>query len=148
MRWIVLCVSNDAPTLLLYRSILELEGHSAFAVATAHEALKVSERIAIDCVVVDCEDNGISATREIVRARPGIPVLFVSDESDVELQVFSETGMFVTKEEAIGELSGCVCELLRRNRCRCDNDRRKLTRTTNLDSLSLHEAFVRWLLPW
>src|SRR5215472_13183810 len=114
MKWIVLCVSNDAASLLLYRSILELEGHYALAVANADEAVKVSEELAIDCVVVDCADNGISATREIARGRPGIPILFVSDQLEVQVQVYSETGMFVTKEEAIGELSACISEMIKR----------------------------------
>jgi DNA-binding NarL/FixJ family response regulator len=104
--------------------------------------------IAIDCIVVDCEDNGISVTRQIARDRPGIPVLFVSHRSEVELQIFSEAEMFVSKEEAIGELPRCVCEVIGRNRRRCDDDRRKLTRTTEVESRALHEAFVRWLLPW
>ena len=150
MKWIVLCVSNDVASLLLYRSILELEGHCALAVANVDEALRVSEGLAIDCIVVDCKDNGISVTRKIAIACPRIPILFVSDESEVELQVYSETGMFVTKEEAIGELPTCLCELIGRGRDkrRFDDDRRKLTQKTNLDSRVLHEAFIRWLLPW
>jgi DNA-binding response OmpR family regulator len=115
MKWMVLCVSNDAASLLLYRSILELEGHCAIGVANADEALKASVGVAIDCIVVDCEDNGISVMREIARARSGIPILFVSGESEVQLQVYSETGMFITKEEAIGELSRCICEVMGRN---------------------------------
>jgi DNA-binding response OmpR family regulator len=112
MKWTVLCVSTDAASLLLYRSILELESHCAIAVANADDALRASEGIAIDCVVVDCEGNGISVTREIARAHPGIPILFVSDQLEVQVQVYSETGMFVTKEEAIGELSRCVSEMM------------------------------------
>lgn len=148
MKWIVLCVSNDAASLLLYRSILKLEGHCALGAANADEALKVSERTAIDCVVVDCEDNGISVTRKIARVRPGVPILFVSDRSEVELQVYSETGMFVTKEEAIGELSRCISEVIVRSVHRCNKDSRESTRRSTSDSKTLHEAFVRWLLPW
>jgi DNA-binding response OmpR family regulator len=148
MRWIVLCVSNDAASLLLYKSILELDGHYILIAGDIDGALQVTEGIAIDCVVVDCEDNGISVTMEIARARPGAPILFVSDQSEVELQVYSETGMFVTKEEAIGELSRCICEVIGRGVRRCENDRRKLTRTSTVDSPALHEALVRWLLPW
>jgi two-component SAPR family response regulator len=148
MKWTVLCVSNEAASLLLYRSILELEGHCALAVVNAVEALKVMEAIAVDCVVVDCEDNGISVTRKISRVWPAVPILFVSDQSEVELQVYSETGMFVAKEEAIEEPSRCIAEVIRRSVHRCDDDRRKLTHTSSVDTHALHEAFVRWLLPW
>lgn len=95
MSWIVLCVSDDAASLLLYRSILELDGHNALVAADTDDALKVSEAIEIDCVVVDCEQDGISVTRAISRARPGIPILFVSDQ--LQLQVYSETGMFASR---------------------------------------------------
>jgi DNA-binding response OmpR family regulator len=147
MKWIVLCVSHDAASLLLYRSILELEGHYALVVANADEAVKVSEEITIDCVVVDCADNGISVTREIARGRPGIPILFVSDQLEIQVQVYSETGMFVTKEEAIGELSRCICEMIRRTGYRCEEDPRGSC-TSTADSRALHSALVSWLLPW
>jgi len=148
MKWIVLCVSNDVVRLLLYQSIFELDGHYILVAGDIDEALKVTKGIAIDCVVVDCEDNGISVTTEIARARPGVPILFVSDQSQVQLQVYSETGMFVTKEEAIGELSRCICEVIGRSVRQCEDDRRKVTRTSNVDSPALHEALVRRLLPW
>jgi hypothetical protein len=66
----------------------------------------------------------------------------------VQLHVYSETGMFVTKEEAIEELSRSICEVIERSVRRREHDRRKLTRTSNVDSPALHEALVRWLLPW
>jgi DNA-binding response OmpR family regulator len=128
MNSTVLCVSHDAASLLLYRSILELEGHTTLGVVSADEALKISEGIAIACVVVDCGDNGISVTRKIAVAMRGIPILFVSDQSEVELQVYAETGMFVTKEEAIGELSRCIAEGRGHSGRRYDRDRRKLAR--------------------
>lgn len=149
MSWTVLCVSDKAASLLLYQSILEMEGHAVLVAADADEALKVSSRFTVDCIVIDCEDNGIQVTREIARARPGIPILFVSDQSEVQLQIYSETGMFVSKEEAIEQLSRCVCEVLKRNICRSvKGSQRKSTRTSNLESRALHEALVRWVLPW
>jgi DNA-binding response OmpR family regulator len=86
MKWIVLCVSNDAASLLLYQSILQL-GHYVLVAADIDKALKVTKAIAVDCVVVDCEDHGISVTTEIARARPELPILFVSDQSEVQLRV-------------------------------------------------------------
>jgi DNA-binding response OmpR family regulator len=148
MKWIVLCVSNDAASLLLYQSILNLDGHYVLGARDIDEALKVTKRIAIDCVVIDCEDAGISVTTGIARVRPEVPILFVSDQSEVQLQVYSETGMFITKEEAIEQLSRCICEAIGRSVRRCEDDRRKLTHTSNVDSRALHGALVRWLLPW
>lgn len=144
----MLCVSNDAASLLLYRSILELEGHCALSAANADEALKVSEGIAIDCVVVDCDDNGIAVTRKTSKAWPAVPILYISGQSEVGLQVYSETGMFVTKEQVIEEPSRCIAEVIRRRVRRCDDHSRKLTHASGVDSHALHEAFVRWLLPW
>jgi DNA-binding response OmpR family regulator len=127
---------------------LNLDGHYVLGARDIDEALKVTKRIAIDCVVIDCEDAGISVTTGIARAQPEVPILLVSDQSEVQLQVYSETGMFITKEEAIEQLSRCICEVIRRSVRRCEDDRRKLTRTSNVDSRALHGALVRWLLPW
>jgi DNA-binding response OmpR family regulator len=148
MTWTVLCVSNEVAGLSLYQSILELDGHRVLVAGDSDEALKVTKRIALDCVIVDCGDNGISVTTEIARARPRVPILFVSDHSEVQLQVYSETGLFVTKEEAIGHLSRCISEVIGRNVCRCEDDRRKLSSASNLDSRALHEALARWIWPW
>jgi DNA-binding response OmpR family regulator len=148
MKWRMLCLSSDPARLLLYQSIVELDGHYVHVAGNIDEAIKVTKGIVIDCVVIDCEDNGIAVTTEIARARPGVPILFVSDQSEVQLQVYSETDMFVTEEEAIEELSRCICEVIGRNARRCEDDRRKLTRTSNVDSRALHGAFVSWLLPW
>jgi DNA-binding response OmpR family regulator len=101
----------------------------------------------IDCVVVDCEDNGISVTREIAKARPGIPILFVSDQLGIQVQIYSETGMFVTKEEAIGEISRRISEMMRRTAYQCEEDPRG-SHTSKDGSRVLHSALVRWLLPW
>ena len=147
MKWIVLCVGNDAASLLLHRSILELEGHYALAVATADEAVKIIEEIPIDCVVVDGADNGISVTREIARHRPEIPILFVSHQLEEQVQVYSETGMYVTKEESIGELPGYISEMIRRTAYRSEEGPRR-SRTWTSGSRALHSALVNWLLPW
>jgi DNA-binding response OmpR family regulator len=150
MSWIVLCIGDDVAGLLLYRSILELDGHNALVAQDTDDALKVSDAIGIDCVVVDCKQDGISVTRGISRARPGIPIVFVSDQPELNLQVYSETSMFVTKDEAIGELSRCVREVIQRGVQQRSEDRRRtiLTRGANVKFGPLHEAFVRWLLPW
>jgi DNA-binding response OmpR family regulator len=150
MSWIVLCVSDDAASLLLYRSILELDGHNALLAADTDDALKVSDAIKVDCVVVDCQQDGISVTRGISRARPGVPILFVSDQLEVQLQVYFEASTFVTKDEAIGDLSKCVREVIQRGvHRRIEIGRRTTsTRRTNVESLPLHEALVKWLLPW
>jgi CheY-like chemotaxis protein len=39
MSWIVLCVSDDVACLLLYRSILELDGHNVLVAADTEDAL-------------------------------------------------------------------------------------------------------------
>lgn len=132
VKWTVLCVSNDAASRLLYQSMLELDGLCILVAADINGAVKVTEGIAIDCVVVDCEDNGISVTREIASARRGVPILLVSDRSEVQLQVYAEIGMIVSKEEAIEQLSKCIGELIARSVRPCENDRRKLGRTSSV----------------
>ena len=68
----------------------DLQSEFGLAVTDAAEAVKISKEIAIDCVVVDCENDGIPVTRGIARARPGIPILFVSDQLEGQVQVYSE----------------------------------------------------------
>jgi DNA-binding response OmpR family regulator len=148
MKWTVLCVSNEAASLSLYQSILELDGDRVFVAEDFDDALKVTKGIALDCVIVDGKDNGISVTTEIARARPGVPIIFVSDHSELQLRVYSEAGLFVTKEEAVGDLSRCICEVIGRGVRTCKDDRRKLNRTSNVASRALREALVRWVLPW
>jgi DNA-binding response OmpR family regulator len=86
MSWIVLWVSDDAASLLLPPSILELAVHNTLIAADADVALEISNVIAIDYVVVDCKQDATSVTRRISRARLDIPILFVSDRSEVQLQ--------------------------------------------------------------
>lgn len=140
MKWTVLCVSNDAASRLLYQSMLELDGLYVLVAADISEAVKVTEGIAIDCVVIDCEDNGVSVTTEIARARRGVPILLVSDRSEVQLQVYAEIGMIVSKEEAIEQLSPCIGELIARSVRPYENDRRKLGRTSNVRFLGDKES--------
>ena len=92
MRWTVLCVGDDASRILLYQSFLELDGHSVLVVASAAEALEVSKTRALDCTVIDNEKDGISIASQIARARPGLPILFVSDRSELPFQIYAETG--------------------------------------------------------
>jgi DNA-binding response OmpR family regulator len=126
-----------------------LDEHIVVVAEDVDEALKVSDGLAIDCIVVDCEHNGISVTRKIARAPPRVPILFVWDQLEVQLQIYSETGMFVSKEEAIEQLSRCVCEVLERSMNRfVKGNRRKWIRTSNVESRASHEALVRWLFPW
>ena len=146
----MLCVSDDAASLLLYRSILELDGHNTLVAANGDAAIRESDGIAIDCIVVDCAQNGISVTRRISRAWPDIPILFVSDRSELQLQIYSETSMFVTKDEAIEDLSRCIREVIQRDvHGRMEDGRRRIsTGWTNVESRPFHDVLVRWLLPW
>jgi DNA-binding response OmpR family regulator len=149
MSWVLLCVSDDTGSLLLYQSMLAMEGHTVLVAPNADEALRAGDGIAIDCVVIDCEDNGVAVTREIATARLGIPIIFVSDQSEVQMQIYSETGMFISKEEAIEQLSRCVGEVLKGNVYRSSKgSRRKSTGASTIKSLVFHRAWVRWFLPW
>ncbi len=149
MRWTVLCVSDDPSALLLYQSILELDGHSVLVAKGAHEALEVSKGLRIDCVVLDHETDAISIAKEIARARPGLQILVVSDQSEAEFDIYAEAGMFISKDEAIEELSRCIHEVLRRDACeRIDAHNRNSVSRKFVGSRPLHGALVKWLLPW
>jgi CheY-like chemotaxis protein len=93
MPWTVLCAGDDASRILLYQSFLELDGHSVLVAASAAEALEVSKTRALDCAVIDHEKDGTSIASQIARARPGLPILFVSDRSELPFQIYAETGM-------------------------------------------------------
>lgn len=45
------------------------------------------------------------------------------------------------------EPSRCIAEVIRCSVRRCDDERRKLTHRSSIDSRALYKALVRWILP-
>jgi CheY-like chemotaxis protein len=67
--WIVLCVGNDPSRLLLYRSLLELDGYSVLLAETVEDGLELSRKKMIDCIVLDHARGGAVLAQEIGRRR-------------------------------------------------------------------------------
>ncbi len=117
--------------------------------ASVAEALEVSKTRALDCAVIDHEKDGTSIASQIARARPGLPILFVSDRSELPFQIYVETGMFITKDEAIEGISGCVGEIMERNVNEfIEGHSGDRTHRTDVGSRPLHRGIVGWIFPW
>jgi DNA-binding response OmpR family regulator len=138
-------MSNDRAALLLYQSILELDGYSVVASQTAHEALRIFKRTSFDCVVIDHETEGTFLVERIARRRLAPAVIFVTDRSEIPLRIYSKVEMFIAKEEAIENLSQRMRDVLRP---REGNQNEPDLSPSDDDSSFLHPAFLRWLLPW
>jgi DNA-binding response OmpR family regulator len=131
----------------LYQSILELDGFSVLAAATAAEGMNISRTRVVDCGVIDHKRDGTCVTREFVHARPEVPILFVFDGNQVPLEIFALVEMFVTDDEAIENLPQCVKETIRR--CQQEaNGREAENYNPDLTPRPLHRALVRWIFPW
>ena len=149
MSWTVLCIGDDPSGILLYQSMLELDGHSVLVASSAIEALRASKARAVDCAVIDHERDGMSIARQIARAWPGLRILFVADRAELPFQIYAEAGMFITKDEAIEGISGCVQEMMQRNVNECSKGcSGNRTHGTDDGSRPVHRGIVRWILPW
>ena len=113
----ILCIVDDPSRLLLYRSMLELRGHSVLVAATADEILEVNKGTVIDCAILDHERDSLSLAQKISRSHPSSPILLVSDRAEIPEKLSSLMEMFITRDEAIQDISSCVQELLHRRGC-------------------------------
>src|ERR1700756_789608 len=97
VRRIVLCVSDDPSGLLLYRSVLELDGYPVLLAGAAEEALELSKDETVDCVVLDHAGDGTVLAKEIGGRQPAPPVVFVLDGPEMPVQIYPYVEMFITR---------------------------------------------------
>jgi DNA-binding response OmpR family regulator len=141
----VLCISDDRAAILLYQSLLELDGYFVLVAETNDEGLGICEGAIIDCIVVDHKTEGVVLVKQIARRWSSPAMIFVTDRSEVIEWIYSQVDMFISKEEAIEQLVQLIQEVLRRRGDTGQNDPNLLTPDDNYSFL--HPSFLRWLLP-
>jgi len=117
----VLVVDDDAETLEVVSRVLEREGHSATAVASAQDALAAVRDERFDVVVVDVmleQDSGLELCEEMRRNGLDTPILFLSARGAVRARVEGlDAGGddYLTKPFAVRELLARIQALGRRS---------------------------------
>lgn len=145
----VLCLSDDPSCLLLYRSLLELDGQVVLLAGAAKEGIELVKNHAVDCVVLDHTGDGALIAKKIRQCQQRPPVVYVVDRSDMLFEIYPDVDMFITRNEAIEELCRCINEVLDRGELKgAETDAIELNGGAYSDSLALNRKFVRWFLPW
>jgi DNA-binding NtrC family response regulator len=144
MGWTVLCISDDSSALLLYRSMLEFAGSCVLAVPTVKEGLNLSKYRPVDCIVLDLRRYRTRLVRRIARQRPGIPLILVSGNGEMVLQLYTEVEMFIARDEAVEELPERVEEIMRRSGSKPSTEHRNTSASRGDYSHILHRVIDRW----
>jgi CheY-like chemotaxis protein len=143
----ILCVSDDPSALLLYRSMLELNGDSALLARDVKDGLRLAKTEMIDCIVVDHRRHGAFLARRVARSRQSSPIIFVFDGQEMPVEIYSDVAMIIGRDEAIENLSGCIEEVLNQRR----HESAEVVEA-ELDTFAgfvpLHRLLITWLLPW
>jgi DNA-binding NarL/FixJ family response regulator len=118
----ILLAEDDESFLAALETVLEEDGRFE-VVGRAHngrEAVELARTLKPDAVVMDIEMpelDGVEATRQLQRRRPGIPVLAISGH-DYEERVFdmrdAGAGDYVRKARVPDELCDALVALLER----------------------------------
>jgi DNA-binding NtrC family response regulator len=149
MNRIVLCVSDDPSALLLYRSMLELEGDSVLPARNVEAGLRLAKTEMVDCVVVDHRTQGSFLARKIGRRRQSPPIIFVFDGQELPMQIYSDVALVIQRDEAIENLSGCIQQVLDVRRQNGPQGGEVVTEPDTFSCFApLHRLLSDWLLPW
>ena len=151
MNWTILCIADDPHTLLLYRSVLELSGLRVLTTSSSEYGLELCNFCSANCVVLDRPRDGSFLAREIGRICPHLPIVVVSDDTGILLDVYREVEMFITKAEALEELVECIEQVGRRCKCGAidETDRiEPLPAKAHARYRSPHRAITSWIFPW
>jgi len=150
MNWTILCIADDPHALFLYRSVLELSGLRVLTTSSGEQSLELCNFCSVDCVVLDRPQDGSTLAHKIGRKHPHLPLVVVSDDTRISLDIYGEVAMFITKTEAIEELVECIEEVARRSKCggvdgggRIESPPAKAR-----DHRNPHRVFTSWILPW
>ena len=86
----ILLIEDMASLLMAYRTILQGAGHRVLAAATAAEALALVQSARPDAVLLDLmlpDAEGLDLLQDILRLRPGVPVVVVTADSSIACAV-------------------------------------------------------------
>jgi DNA-binding response OmpR family regulator len=150
MNWTILCIADNPHALLLYRSVLELRGLRVLTTSSGEQGLELCNFCSVDCVVLDRPQDGSILAHQIGRRHPYLPIVVVSDDTRISLDIYGEVEMFITKTEAIEELVECIEQVERRSECGAigGGDRIESPPAKPRDHRKPHRAFTNWILPW
>jgi DNA-binding NtrC family response regulator len=151
MNWTILCIADDPHALLLYRSVLELSGLRVLTTSSKEYGPKLCDFCSVDCVVLDRAQDGSILACKIGRRHPHLPIVVVSDDTGIFLDIYGEVEMFITKTEAIEELVQCIEQVAGRTKCEAIGARDGIeSRPAKPQGRyrKPHRAFTSWVLPW
>lgn len=151
MNWTIVCIADNPNALLLYRSVLELSGLRVLTTSSGEHGLELCHVCSVNCVVLDRSQDGSVLAREIGRRHPHLPVVVVSDDTRISLDIYGEVEMFITKIEAIEELVECIEQVAQRSKCDTiggtDGVAPRAAKPHDRHRKP-HRAFTNWILPW
>jgi|GEM_PF-6880077 DNA-binding NtrC family response regulator len=150
MNWTILCIADDPHALLLYRSVLELSGLRVLTTSSREYGLEICDFCSVNCVVLDGPQDGSILAGEIGRRHPHLPVVVVSDDTGIFLDIYREVEMFITKTEVVEELVECVEDVARRSKCEAIGGTDGIGPRPAKPHYRYHKphrAFTSWILP-
>ena len=151
MNWTILCIADDPHTLFLYRSVLELSGLRVLTTSSGEHGLELCNSCSVDCAMLDRPLDGSILARKIGRRHPHLPIVVVSDDTRISVDIYGEVEMFITKTEAIEELVECIEQVARRSKCGAIGARDGIEPRPAKPQdryRTMHRAFTNWILPW
>jgi len=84
---IILIVEDDPSLLLSLKSKFEKEGFKVLTATNGKDGLKIAKSEKIDLILIDIllpEMDGISMAKEINKLKLGLPMIFLTNLSDIE----------------------------------------------------------------
>jgi CheY-like chemotaxis protein len=145
----VLCVSDDPSALLLYQSMLELDGDSVLLARSVEEGLRLAKTEMAECIVIDHRTHGAFLARKIARCRQSPPIVLVFDGQKIPIQIYLDVAMIIGRDEAIESLSRRIEEVLnRRRRESAETDEVEPELDAFAGFAPLHYLFTKWLFLW
>jgi len=101
-RETILLVEDEAALRKILLHVLQQRGYGVLAASNGQEALQVvkGREAEIDLLVTDVlmpKMNGPQLAKHLLRAAPGVRVLFTSAHTDAELKISAEEGAFLQK---------------------------------------------------
>ena len=151
MTLTTLCIADDPHALLLYRSVLELSGLRVLSTSSGERGLELCNFCSVDCVVLDRPQDGSILARKIGRSHPHLPIVVVSDDTRISLDIYGEVEMFITKTEALEELVQCIEQVARTSKCGPIGARDGIEPRPAKPQgryRKPHRVFTSWILPW
>lgn len=114
----ILCVDDEADTLLLRRKLLENQGFGVLTALSGSEALRLlAEQRPVDLVLVDYvmpEMRGDEVAGELKRLRPELPVIMMSGYPELPVDLLEMVDGYIRKGQDPDVVLGVIQRALAR----------------------------------